>query len=489
MKAKTLAIDIETYSSVDLTKCGVYSYVNAPDFTILLFAYAFDEEEVKIIDLASGEKLTLEIIKALFDKNIIKTAYNANFECTCLSKYLNIPMAINQWRCSAVMSLELGLPLTLEKVAEVLGLEQQKDTRGKDLIRYFSMPCNPTKTNGGRTQNLPPHDLKKWETFKEYCKQDVEVERDIRRKLSKYPIKNSEQKLWELDQRINNRGVLIDTDFINNAIKLDTQHSDKCVQKVIELTGCINPYSIKQLKEWVETQENIKIDTLNKEKVKELLGEVKKDNVKEVLKLRLELSKTSVKKYDTMKRCLCPDNRIRGLLQFYGANRTGRWAGRLVQVHNLPQNHISDLETVREIVKNNNLDTCEMLIENIPDTLSQLIRTSFIPSKGRRFIVSDFSAIEARVIAWVANEKWRLDVFKTHGKIYEASASQMFKVPIESIKKGSHLRQKGKIAELALGYGGSVGALIQMGADKMGLEKDELKSLVDKRRTKKSRKY
>lgn len=476
---KTLAIDIETYSSVDLTKSGVYSYVDAPDFTILLFAYAFDNEEVRIIDLASGEKLPDEILEALYDESIVKTAYNANFECTCLGKYLNKPMIISQWRCSAVAASELGLPQTLELVAKILGLEQQKDTKGKALIKYFSLPCKPTKVNGERTRNLPEHDLDKWNTFKEYCKQDVEVERAIRNKIVNYPIADSEQKLWELDQRINNRGVSIDTEFIEKAIELDRQYSDKCLKRAIELTKLDNPYSVKQLKDWIEKQLNIKIDSLNKEKVKELLSSVTESNVLEVLKLRSEMAKTSVTKYEAMKRCLCCDNKIRGLLQFYGANRTGRWAGRLVQVHNLPQNHIPDIDVVRSIVKDSDIDTCEMLIESIPNTLSELIRTAFIPSKGRRFIVSDFSAIEARVIAWIAGEQWRLDVFKTHGKIYEASASQMFKVPIESIKKGNPLRQKGKIAELALGYGGSTGALITMGAIKMGLEEEELKPLVD----------
>lgn len=478
-----LAIDIETYSSVDLIKCGVYSYVDAPDFTILLFAYAFDNENIEIIDIGRGEIIPDTILEALYDTNIIKTAYNANFECTCLSKFLNKPMIINQWVCSAVSASELGLPQNLESTAKILGLEQQKDTRGKNLIKYFSIPCKATKINGGRLRNLPEHDLDKWNIFKDYCKQDVEVERAIRNKISKFPIVESEQTLWELDQKINNTGVSIDTKLVEQALEINNLYSNKCYKKAIELTGLNNPKSVAQLKGWIESQENIVIDSLNKESIIHLKDKVKNESVKAVLKLRTEMAKTSITKYEAIQRSICNDKKIRGLLQFYGANRTGRWAGRIVQVHNLPQNHIQDLDLVRGLIRSGDIELCEMLIESIPNTLSELIRTAFIPNEGRRFIVSDFSAIEARVIAWIAGEDWRLDVFKTHGKIYEASASQMFKVPIESVKKGSSLRQKGKIAELALGYGGSVGALITMGAINMGLKEEELQPLVDSWRT------
>lgn len=478
-----LAIDIETYSSVDLIKCGVYSYVDAPDFTILLFAYAFDNENIEIIDIGRGEIIPDTILEALYDINIIKTAYNANFECTCLSKFLNKPMIINQWVCSAVSASELGLPQNLESTAKILGLEQQKDTRGKNLIKYFSIPCKATKINGGRLRNLPEHDLDKWNIFKDYCKQDVEVERAIRNKISKFPIVESEQTLWELDQKINNTGVSIDTKLVEQALEINNLYSNKCYKKAIELTGLNNPKSVAQLKGWIESQENIVIDSLNKESIIHLKDKVKNESVKAVLKLRTEMAKTSITKYEAIQRSICNDKKIRGLLQFYGANRTGRWAGRIVQVHNLPQNHIQDLDLVRGLIRSGDIELCEMLIESIPNTLSELIRTAFIPNEGRRFIVSDFSAIEARVIAWIAGEDWRLDVFKTHGKIYEASASQMFKVPIESVKKGSSLRQKGKIAELALGYGGSVGALITMGAINMGLKEEELQPLVDSWRT------
>jgi DNA polymerase len=474
---KTLAIDIETYSSVDLTKCGVYAYTESPDFEILLFGYAFDDKEVKVVDLAQGGKVPEEVMTALTNPAIIKTAFNANFERTCISKHFNIPMPPNQWRCSAVHALTLGLPGNLEGVAKSLNLTQQKMKEGKALIRYFSVPCKPTKANGGRTRNLPKHDIKKWDTFKDYCKRDVEVERAIRKKLESYPQADKEIRLWQLDQQINDRGVLIDKDLVDNAIKCDEIYQKKLLEEAIHLTGLENPNSTVQLKGWLENK-GIKIKSLSKEKVSEILKGTDNPKIKRVLELRQEMSKTSVKKYEAMDRAICKDKRVRGLLQFYGANRTGRWSGRLVQIHNLPRNDIKDLHLARELLKAGDYETIEILFDSVPDVLSQLIRTAFVPKEGSRFIVVDFSAIEARVIAWLAREKWRMDVFSFHGKIYEASASQMFKVPIETIGKGSQLRQKGKIAELALGFGGSKGALIAMGALKMGLKEGELPELV-----------
>ncbi|MEA5084376.1 MAG: DNA polymerase [Lachnospiraceae bacterium] len=475
---RELSIDIETYSSVDLIKSGVYAYVNAPDFKILLFGFAFDDEEIQIVDLAQGEKLPLEVREALLSKDVIKTAYNANFERTCISWFYNIRLPVEQWRCSAVAAAELGLPQTLGGVAEALGLEQKKDARGKALINYFCKPCKPTKTNGGRTVNLPEQDSEKWEIFKEYCIQDVAVERSIKKKISRFPMVESEQRLWEYDQRITDRGVRVDISFAQNAIRFNEQYIEKCVIRAKELTGLENVNSVAQLKKWMQTETGEVIDSLNKEKLKEILKTSKNEKVLEVIKLRSEMAKTSVSKYEAMVRSVCNDGRVRGLLQFYGANRTGRWAGRIVQVQNLPQNHLRDLEYARQLVAEGDYELFEMLYGNVPQTLSELIRTAFIPSEGKRFIVSDFSAIEARVIAYLADERWRLDVFNSHGKIYEASAAQMFKVPIESIKKGDPLRQKGKIAELALGYGGSVGALVSMGALDMGLEEEELPELV-----------
>ncbi|WP_069648963.1 DNA polymerase [Caloranaerobacter ferrireducens] len=474
---RTLAIDIETFSSVDLTRCGVYKYTESPDFEILLFSYAFDDEEVTVIDLAQGEKVPDEVMMALTDSAIIKTAFNANFERTCLAKYFNIPMPPNQWRCSAVHALTLGLPGSLEGVAKCLNLSQQKMKEGKALIRYFSVPCKPTKANGERTRNFPKHDIEKWQNFKDYCKRDVEVERVIRKKLESYPMIEKELRLWQLDQKINDTGVRVDKVLVDNAIKCDRAYQDKLLKEAIHLTGLENPNSPAQLKEWLE-KEGIKIESLSKEKVVELLEQTKNPKIKRVLELRQDMSKTSVKKYEAMDRSMCSDERIRGLLQFYGANRTGRWAGRLVQIHNLPRNNMKDLSLARQLLKDGDYGTLELLFDSVPDLLSQLIRTAFIPSENSRFIVADFSAIEARVIAWLAGEKWRMDVFNSHGKIYEASASQMFKVPIESITKGSSLRQKGKIAELALGYGGSKGALIAMGALNMGLTEEELSELV-----------
>ncbi len=473
---KTLALDLETFSSVNLIKAGVYSYTSAIDFEILLFAYAFNEEEVQLIDLAQGEKVPSQILTALTDVEITKMAFNANFERTALSKYLGIRLQPNAWQCTAVQSAMLGLPLSLEGVGQVLGLERQKLKEGKDLIRYFCTPCKPTKVNDNRTRNLPCHALEKWELFKSYCKRDVEVERDIRKKLSKYPISEHEQMFYILDQEINDRGILIDTQLVQQAIACDMEHKEDTFAQAQRLTGIDNPNSVAQLKAWL-FENGVKVESLSKKAVSNLVQETDGD-VEELLNLRLQLAKTSIKKYEAIERAICPDKRVRGLLQFYGANRTGRWAGRLVQVHNLPQNHLKDLSLARDLVKKGRFIELELFYESVSTVLSELIRTAFIPSKGNRFMVADFSAIEARVIAWLAGEEWRMEVFKSHGKIYEASASQMFKVPIEEITKGSPLRQKGKISELALGYGGSVGALTAMGALEMGLTEEELRPLV-----------
>lgn len=473
---RILSIDIETFSSVDLTKCGVYKYTESEDFEILLFAYAFDDEDIKIIDLAQGEKLPKEVIEAIYSTNVIKSAFNAQFERVCLSRYFSMELPIEQWRCSMVHSLTLGLPGSLENVAKCLNLKTQKMDEGKNLIRYFSIPCKPNKSNGGRTRNLPSHNKEKWELFKEYCKRDVEVEREIRRKIENFNMTDIELRLWHLDQKINDCGVNVDMELVKNAIKCDEEYQRELMKEALNLTKLENPNSPTQLKNWLESR-GLEVSSLSKANVEELLDKTKDSTVRRVLELRQEMSKTSVKKYDAMERAMCKDFKIRGLLQFYGA-LTGRWAGRLVQVHNLPRNNMEDLDLARQLLLNGDYETLEILFDSISDVLSQLIRTAFIPSFNSRFIIADFSAIEARVIAWLAGEKWRMDVFNSHGKIYEASASQMFKVPLEKIHKGSPLRQKGKIAELALGYGGSKGALISMGALNMGLTEDELPELV-----------
>lgn len=474
---RTLALDLETYSGVDLTKSGVYAYTNSSDFEILLLAYAFNDDPVEIIDLASGEKVTDGVWEALINSEVVKTAFNANFERTCLARYFNTPMPPEEWRCSQAHALTLGLPASLEGVAKCLKLSQKKMQEGKQLIRFFSMPCKPTKTNGGRTRNLPKHDPEKWELFKTYCKQDVEVERSIRQKLNNYPMPEQELKLWYLDQRINDYGLRVDMKLVKSALLCDEGYQIKLMQEAKNLTGLENPNSPAQLKSWLQDKHGIQVESLAKDIVAEILEEVANPIVKRALELRQEMSRTSVKKYEAMDRAVCEDDRVRGLLQYYGAS-TGRFAGRLVQIHNLPRNNMSDLDLARRLLSAGHCEALELLFESVPDVLSQLIRTAFIPSSGHRFIVSDFSAIEARIIAWLAGEKWRLDVFNTHGKIYEASAAQMFGVPIESITKGSELRQKGKIAELGLGYQGSVGALKSMGALKMGLQEAELSGIV-----------
>lgn len=473
---KQLAIDIETYSDVDLINCGVYKYTDSDNFEILLLAYAVDDGETKIVDLACGEKIPEEVMEMILDDSVIKTAFNANFERTCISKHLGIKLRPEAWRCTAVQAAMLALPLSLEGVGVVLGLDKQKMSEGKELIRYFCSPCKPTKSNGGRTRNLPEDAPEKWELFKSYCIRDVDVEKQIRKKLWKYPIPEMEQQLYCLDQRINDRGIMVDRNLVNHAIACDLLYKDTATKRAYELSELENPNSVSQLKGWL-TEKGIEVDSLAKATVEELVDKTEGD-VQEMLKLRLAMSKTSVKKYEAIDRSVCRENRVHGLLQFFGANRTGRWAGRLVQIHNLPQNHITDLELARGLVSDGRYDDVEMLYESTPNVLSELIRTAFVAKPGCRFIISDFSAIEARVLAWLAGERWRIEVFQTHGKIYEASASAMFHVPIEEITKTSPLRQKGKISELALGYGGSVGAMTAMGALKMGLSEEELPSLV-----------
>lgn len=478
---RKLAIDIETYSSVDLGSAGVYAYTQAEDFDILLLGYAFDNDEVGVIDLASpGEDAEYRlrfIAKYLTDPEIQKTAFNANFERTCLAEYLEYDLPAEQWSCTMIQAMTLGLPGNLAGVAEVLHLEQQKMEAGKSLIAYFSKPCKPTAKNNNRTRNLPKHDPEKWELFKAYNKQDVVVECEIRRRLDKHPA-IQEPKLWTLDQAINDRGIQVDRLLVEHAISLNTEYMNRLEIEASNLTGLDNPKSVSQLKGWLSNEEGTEIGSLNKKAIPDLMKSATGDNTQRVLELRQELSKSSIAKYEAMQQAVCSDGRIRGLFQFYGANRTGRWAGRLVQMQNLPQNHLVNLDDARELLRMGEYEALEMIFDSIPNTLSQLIRTAFIPSPGCRFVVADFSAIEARVIAWLAGEKWRQEVFATHGKIYEASAAQMFRVPVESIKKGDPLRQKGKVAELALGYQGGPNALVKMGAIEMGLNEDELPKLV-----------
>ncbi len=483
-----LAIDIETYSDIDLIKSGVYRYVESENFQVLLFGYAFDDADVRVIDLAQGEKIPRFVEESLFDDSVIKTAFNANFEMTCLARHFGCAMHPEQWQCTMVQALELGLPMSLADVGKALKLPQdkQKSSAGAALIRYFCLPRKqPAKSdplfNAGTNphRNLPQDNPEKWEQFKAYNKQDVETERNIRAALQNYPISQREHRIWCLDQQINSYGIQVDTQLVKHAITCAAQHQNKLEEEAVQLTGLDNPKSVSQIKKWLKDAEGLEVESLNKAAIPGLLKEAESETVKRVLELRQELAKTSIKKYEAMERSKGTDNRIRGLFQFYGANRSGRWAGRLVQVQNLPQNHLEDLDLARQLLRSGEYETLEMLFGNVPDTLSQLLRTALIAGEGNKFVVSDFSAIEARIIAWLAGEEWRMEVFRTHGKIYEASASQMFKVPIEEITKGNPLRQKGKIAELALGYGGAAGALKAMGALKMGLEESELKPLVN----------
>jgi DNA polymerase len=476
MEGKLLAIDIETYSDISLPDCGVYRYSESPEFRILLFAYSIDDGDTRIIDIAQGEELPEQLVEILLSEETIKTSFNANFERVCISRYLGTWLKPESWRCSAVQSSLLSLPLTLEGVGAVLGLDKQKMAEGKELIRYFCQPCKPTKANNGRTRNLPADAPEKWEMFKTYCIRDVDVEKQIRYRLRKYPIPDREQRFYCLDQRVNDRGILTDAVLVDHAVACDLLYKEVATARAYELTGLDNPNSVSQLKGWLE-KKGMTVDSLAKETVKGLVEEADGD-VQEMLKLRLATSKTSVKKYEAIERSVCSDGRVRGLLKFAGANRTARWAGRLVQIHNLPQNHISDLELARDLVREGRYAEVEMLYPSTPDVLSELIRTAFVAKPGHRFIVSDFSAIEARTLAYMAGEQWRLDAFRNGKDIYCESASRMFKVPVEKNGVNGYLRQKGKIAELALGYGGSTGALISMGALKMGLKEEELPALV-----------
>lgn len=476
----TLAIDIETYSDVSLPDCGVHRYAASEQFEILLFAYSLNDEPTKIIDLASGEKMPDEIMKLLTDDSVIKTAYNAAFERNCINRYFGLSLKPEGWRCTLVQASMLSLPLSLEGVGEALNLDKKKMSEGKELIRFFCMPCKPSKLNGGRKRNLPSDEPEKWELFKTYCIRDVDVEKQIRNKLSKFPIPDREQELYCMDQRINDRGIMVDPELITHAVVCDLLYKETATKKAYEISGLENPNSVAQLKGWLAGK-GIEIDSLAKAAVEELVENTDGD-VAEMMKLRLALSKTSVKKYEAMERSVCPDGRVHGLLQFYGANRTGRWAGRLVQIHNLPQNHMEDLELARSIVKEGRYDLVELLYDSIPDVLSELIRTAFVAKPGCRFIVSDFSAIEARVMGYLAGEGWVMEEFRGAGKIYEQTASKMFHIPIEEITKGSPYRARGKVASLACQYGGAEGALISMGALNF-VEEDELKGLVQSWRT------
>ncbi|MDC6076593.1 DNA polymerase [Limosilactobacillus reuteri] len=473
---KQISIDIETYSSTNLNQTGVYRYADSDDFELLLFGYATDFGPVKVVDLTQGEKIPPQIIEALDNPNIIKSAFNAQFERVCLSCFVGHRLKPTGWHCSRVWSATLGLPLSLRDVGSVLGLPRQKITAGKELVRYFCTPCKPTKANQNRTRNFPYHAPDKWQQFKQYNQRDVEVEMEITQKLECFPVPQNEWENYWMDQDINDRGIRIDQQLVNNAIKCQNVFHDQYLQTAKELTGLANPNSPLQLKDWLQ-QQGIKTNSLSKASVAQLL-QTTTGTVHQVLALRQLLSKSSVKKYQAMQKAMCQDGRVHGLLQFYGANRTGRWAGRLVQVQNLPRNSMPDLEEARELVKQGNVPALAMLYDSVPDVLSQLIRTAFIPSKNHHFYVADFSAVEARVIAWLSNEKWRQESFAKNEDIYCASASQMFGVPVVKHGINGELRQKGKIAELALGYGGSIGALKAMGATKLGLTDDELPPLV-----------
>ena len=476
-----LSVDIETFSSVDLGKSGVYRYAESEDFEILLFGYSVNGSPVRVVDLACGENLPEEIRKAISDPTVMKWAFNAQFERICLSRFLGMPTGEYldpvSWHCTMIWSATLGLPMSLAGVGTVLGLEKQKLTEGKDLIRYFCVPCKATKVNGGRTRNLPEHDWTKWERFKSYNLRDVETEIEIQKKLSRFPVPENEWRNYCLDQKINDRGVALDMELAHRAVQCDNQYREFYLRQAREITGLENPNSVLQLRDWL-WERGVELDSLSKNAVQDLLPDTDGD-VRKVLSLRQELAKSSVKKYTAMENLVCRDSRGRGLIQFYGASRTGRYAGKLLQVQNLPQNHLPDLETARALVQSGNFDALEMLYDSVPNVLSELIRTAIVPKKGCRFIVSDFSAIEARVLSWFAGEQWRLDTFTQGGDIYCASASQMFGVPVEKHGINGELRQKGKQAELACGYGGSVGAMKSMGAVRMGVKEEELQPLVD----------
>lgn len=482
-----LSIDLETYSDVNLKKAGLYRYVQSPAFEILLFAYSFDGAPTQVIDMAQGEKIPLEVIHALTDPQCLKHAYNAAFEWYCLSKYMGAQLPPSQWRDTMLHGLYAGYTAGLDATGRTLGIpeDKQKLATGKALIRYFCVPCKATKANGGRTRNYPHHDPEKWELFKTYNGQDVVAEMEIERRLSVFPVPDFVQKQWETDLLINARGVAVDMDFCEGALELGETIRTQLTDEAVQLSGLQNPNSVKQLARWLSAETGDDITTLRKETIKELLGRDNADHVQRMLEIRQELGKTSTKKYDAIEAAVCDDGRVRGLLQFYGANRTGRWAGRLVQVQNLPRTYTEPLEFARELVKGRKLDALRTVYGSPNDTLSQLIRTAFVAAPGNVLIDADFSAIEARVISWLADEEWRLEVFRTHGKIYEASASQMFGVPLERIKKGNpeySLRQRGKVAELALGYQGGVPAMRQMDTGKLlaDLPDEEIKDIVDK---------
>ena len=499
MKIKTLSIDIETFSDADLNKCGVYKYAESDAFEILLFGYAANGGSVSVIDLTAGEEIPREILAALSDPDVIKWAFNASFERVCLSNWLlkNRPehftgysapgdpagafLDPSSWRCSMIWSAYLGLPLSLAGAGAVLGLEEQKLAEGKDLLKYFCVPCKPTKSNGGRTRNLPHHDTEKWNLFKNYNKRDVEVEISIQKRLAKYPVPENIWEEYRLDQEINDRGIALDMDVVENAIRFDERSKSELMETMKSITSLENPNSVVQMKQWL-ADNGMETESLGKKDIARLILDAP-DKLKKALQLRLQLAKSSVKKYQAMQNAVCNDGRAHGMFQFYGASRSGRWAGRLIQLQNLPQNHMTDLAEARELIRSGDYETMELLYEDIPDTLSQLIRTAFIPRSGCKFIVCDYSAIEARVLSYLAKETWRSRVFAEGKDIYCASASQMFHVPVEKHGINNHLRQKGKIAELALGYGGSVGALTSMGALEMGLSENELRPLVDAWRT------
>ena len=478
---KTLSIDLETYSSADIGKSGVYRYAEASDFEVLLFGYSIDGASPQLVDLASGEQIPEAVLGALTDPAVTKWAFNASFERVCLSRYLGLPSGTylepQQWRCSMIWSAYLGLPLSLAGVGAVLKLEKQKLESGRDLIRYFCQPCAPTKANGGRTRNKPSDAPDKWAMFKSYNLRDVETEMAIQEKLARFSVPEFVWDEYHLDQEINDRGIRLDLDVVENAIQIDALSKAELTEKMQTLTALENPNSVAQMKAWL-AEHGLEVESLGKKEVAAMLRDAPPD-LAEALVLRQQLAKSSVKKYQAMQNCVCADGRAHGMFMFYGANRTGRFSGRLIQIQNLPQNHMPDLEEARDLVRTGNYDALQTLYDSVPDVLSELIRTAFIPYEGGKFIVADFAAIEARVIAWMADEQWRLDVFKKGGDIYCASASQMFGVPVEKHGINGHLRQKGKIAELALGYGGSVGALKAMGALEMGIPEEELKPLVD----------
>lgn len=478
---KSISIDIETFSSIDLAKSGVYRYVESPDFEVLLFGYAINGKDVQVVDLANGEKIPPAILSLLKDDNVIKFAFNSAFERICLSRFLGLPtgkyLSPKSWRCTMVWSAYLGLPLSLQGVGSVLNLEKQKLMEGKDLVKYFCVPCAPTKVNGRRTRNYPKHDKEKWDLFKAYNKRDVEAELAIQEKLAKFPVPDFVWDEYHLDQLINDRGVLLDMTLVEKAISIDELSRNELTNALQGMTDLDNPNSVMQMKMWL-LKNGVETEDLSKKSVAKLKDDYEGEQIGDVMHLRQMLSKSSVKKYQSMNNVVCLDGRARGMFQFYGANRTGRWAGRLIQLQNLPRNNLIDLNEARSLVRIGNIQALKMLYENIPDTLSQLIRTAFIPQEGSKFIISDFSAIEARVLAWYAGETWRMAAFERGEDIYCASASQMFGVPVVKNGENGHLRQKGKIAELALGYGGSVGALKAMGAIEMGLDEDELEPLV-----------